>query len=32
MKRYIRFRMGKGGDSGKDGITIADGTGMICER
>ncbi|KAI1450619.1 polysaccharide lyase family 1 protein [Annulohypoxylon stygium] len=30
--RYIRFRMGKGGDSGKDGITIADGSNMIFDH
>jgi hypothetical protein len=30
--RYIRIRMGKGGDSGKDGITIADGYNMIFDH
>ncbi|KAI1470904.1 polysaccharide lyase family 1 protein [Daldinia caldariorum] len=30
--RYIRFRMGKGGDAGKDGITIADGSNMIFDH
>ncbi|KAI1752630.1 fibronectin [Xylaria castorea] len=30
--RYMRFRMGKSGDSGKDGITIADGTNMIFDH
>ncbi|KAF3061917.1 putative pectate lyase C [Daldinia childiae] len=30
--RYIRFRMGKSGDSGKDGITIADGSNMIFDH
>ncbi|KAI1417024.1 polysaccharide lyase family 1 protein [Hypoxylon sp. FL1857] len=30
--RYIRFRMGKGGDSGKDGITIAEGSNMIFDH
>ncbi|KAH8163291.1 hypothetical protein CIB48_g4980 [Xylaria polymorpha] len=30
--RYIRFRMGKSGDSGKDGITIADGKNMIFDH
>ncbi|KAL7627946.1 hypothetical protein AAE478_002141 [Parahypoxylon ruwenzoriense] len=30
--RYIRFRMGKGGDSGKDGITIAEGNNMIFDH
>ncbi|KAG9078596.1 hypothetical protein FRC06_008288, partial [Ceratobasidium sp. 370] len=32
ITRYIRFRMGKGGDSGKDGITIADGHDMIFDH
>uniref|UniRef100_L2FBN5 Pectate lyase n=1 Tax=Colletotrichum fructicola (strain Nara gc5) TaxID=1213859 RepID=L2FBN5_COLFN len=30
--RYIRIRMGKGGDSGKDAITIADGNNMIFDH
>ncbi|KAK6344464.1 hypothetical protein TWF696_008101 [Orbilia brochopaga] len=30
--RYIRIRMGKGGDSGKDAITIADGDLMIFDH
>ena len=30
--RYIRIRMGKGGDSGKDGITIAEGRNMIFDH
>ncbi|KAF9870584.1 pectate lyase C [Colletotrichum karsti] len=30
--RYIRIRMGKGGDSGKDAITIADGKNMIFDH
>lgn len=30
--RYIRIRMGKGGTSGKDGITIAEGTNMIFDH
>ncbi|KAI3331634.1 polysaccharide lyase family 1 protein [Xylariaceae sp. AK1471] len=30
--RYVRLRMGKGGDSGKDGITIADGSNMIFDH
>ncbi|KAI0388090.1 polysaccharide lyase family 1 protein [Hypomontagnella monticulosa] len=30
--RYIRFRMGKGGDSGKDGVTIAEGSTMIFDH
>ncbi|ETS72973.1 pectate lyase C [Pestalotiopsis fici W106-1] len=30
--RYVRFRMGKGGDSGKDGITIAEGENMIFDH
>ncbi|OTA59305.1 polysaccharide lyase family 1 protein [Hypoxylon sp. EC38] len=30
--RYIRFRMGKGGDSGKDAITIAEGSTMIFDH
>ncbi|KAG8696843.1 hypothetical protein FRC09_008235 [Ceratobasidium sp. 395] len=32
ITRYIRFRMGKGGESGKDGITIADGHDMIFDH
>ncbi|KAL5362328.1 putative pectate lyase C [Aspergillus floccosus] len=30
--RYIRIRMGKGGDSGKDAITIAEGSTMIFDH
>ncbi|KAL3421104.1 pectate lyase [Phlyctema vagabunda] len=30
--RYIRIRMGKGGDSGKDGVTIAEGKNMIFDH
>ncbi|RYP18276.1 hypothetical protein DL765_003996 [Monosporascus sp. GIB2] len=30
--RYMRFRMGRGGDSGKDGITIAEGKNMIFDH
>ncbi|KAI1098884.1 polysaccharide lyase family 1 protein [Jackrogersella minutella] len=30
--RYIRFRMGKGGDSGKDGVAIAEGSNMIFDH
>lgn len=30
--RYIRIRMGRGGDSGKDGITIAEGRNMIFDH
>ena len=30
--RYVRVRMGKGGDSGKDGITIAEGKNMIFDH
>ncbi|KAI0009642.1 fibronectin [Xylariaceae sp. FL0662B] len=30
--RYIRVRMGKPGDSGKDGITIAEGKNMIFDH
>ncbi|OJJ54259.1 hypothetical protein ASPSYDRAFT_81927 [Aspergillus sydowii CBS 593.65] len=30
--RYIRIRMGRGGDSGKDGITIAEGKNMIFDH
>ncbi|KAL4735613.1 pectin lyase fold/virulence factor [Aspergillus similis] len=30
--RYIRIRMGRGGDSGKDGITIAEGSNMIFDH
>ncbi|KAL4926393.1 polysaccharide lyase family 1 protein [Aspergillus undulatus] len=30
--RYIRIRMGRGGDSGKDGITIAEGANMIFDH
>lgn len=29
--RYLRIRMGKGGDSGKDGITIAEGKFWLYE-
>ncbi|KAL1685888.1 polysaccharide lyase family 1 protein [Schizophyllum commune] len=32
ITRYIRYRMGRGGDSGKDGITIADGANMIFDH
>ncbi|CAE7160025.1 unnamed protein product, partial [Rhizoctonia solani] len=32
ITRYIRYRMGKGGDSGKDGIAIADGHDMIFDH
>ncbi|CAE6507039.1 unnamed protein product [Rhizoctonia solani] len=32
ITRYVRYRMGKGGDSGKDGITIADGHDMIFDH
>ncbi|KAL0946678.1 hypothetical protein HGRIS_012866 [Hohenbuehelia grisea] len=32
ITRYIRFRMGKIGDSGKDGITIANGENMIFDH
>ncbi|KAH7100260.1 pectin lyase-like protein [Auriculariales sp. MPI-PUGE-AT-0066] len=32
ITRYIRYRMGTGGDSGKDGITIADGHNMIFDH
>ncbi|KIY72100.1 polysaccharide lyase family 1 protein [Cylindrobasidium torrendii FP15055 ss-10] len=32
ITRYIRFRMGKTGDSGKDGITIAEGANMIFDH
>ncbi|KAI3607543.1 pectate lyase [Moniliophthora roreri] len=32
ITRYIRFRMGKGGDSGKDAITIANGENMIFDH
>lgn len=32
ITRYIRIRMGKGGDSGKDGITIANGRDMIFDH
>ncbi|KAL4916172.1 putative pectate lyase C [Aspergillus aurantiobrunneus] len=30
--RYIRIRMGRGGDSGKDGLTIAEGANMIFDH
>ncbi|WYZ42384.1 hypothetical protein EsH8_VI_000083 [Colletotrichum jinshuiense] len=30
--RYIRIRMGKSGDSGKDAVTIADGKNMIFDH
>ncbi|BCS17310.1 polysaccharide lyase family 1 protein [Aspergillus puulaauensis] len=30
--RYIRIRMGRGGDSGKDGLTIAEGKNMIFDH
>ncbi|KAF2709135.1 polysaccharide lyase family 1 protein [Pleomassaria siparia CBS 279.74] len=30
--RYIRIRMGKSGSSGKDGITIAEGSNMIFDH
>ncbi|KAL2817507.1 pectin lyase fold/virulence factor [Aspergillus cavernicola] len=30
--RYLRIRMGRGGDSGKDGITIAEGSNMIFDH
>ncbi|KDN36103.1 LOW QUALITY PROTEIN: hypothetical protein RSAG8_11050, partial [Rhizoctonia solani AG-8 WAC10335] len=32
ITRYVRYRMGKGGDSGKDGIAIADGHDMIFDH
>ncbi|KNZ78431.1 putative pectate lyase C [Termitomyces sp. J132] len=32
ITRYIRFRMGKTGDSGKDAITIANGENMIFDH
>lgn len=32
VTRYIRYRMGVGGDSGKDGITIADGHDMMFDH
>ncbi|KAF9265503.1 polysaccharide lyase family 1 protein [Marasmius fiardii PR-910] len=32
ITRYIRFRMGKNGDSGKDAITIANGNNMIFDH
>jgi hypothetical protein len=32
ITRYMRFRMGKIGTSGKDAITIADGTNMIFDH
>ncbi|KZV96636.1 polysaccharide lyase family 1 protein [Exidia glandulosa HHB12029] len=32
ITRYIRFRMGKSGDSGKDAITIAEGSNMIFDH
>ncbi|KAL4867959.1 putative pectate lyase C [Aspergillus spectabilis] len=30
--RYLRIRMGRSGDSGKDGITIAEGSNMIFDH
>lgn len=30
--RYIRFRMGSGGDSGKDAVAIAEGHDMIFDH
>ncbi|KAL1647802.1 hypothetical protein SLS58_002603 [Diplodia intermedia] len=30
--RYIRIRMGKGGDKGKDAVTIAEGANMIFDH
>lgn len=30
--RYIRFRMGRGGDSGKDGVAIAEGRDMVFDH
>ncbi|KAK6076305.1 pectate lyase C [Seiridium cupressi] len=30
--RYVRFRMGASGDSGKDGVTIAEGENMIFDQ
>ncbi|KAF9013974.1 polysaccharide lyase family 1 protein [Cyathus striatus] len=32
ITRYIRYRMGTGGDSGKDAITIANGANMIFDH
>lgn len=32
ITRYMRFRMGVGGTSGKDGIALADGTDMIFDH
>ncbi|KAF7778598.1 CAZyme family PL1 [Agaricus bisporus var. burnettii] len=32
ITRYIRYRMGRSGDSGKDTITIADGANMIFDH
>nr|CDJ79829.1 pectate lyase precursor [Leucoagaricus gongylophorus] len=32
ITRYIRYRMGTGGDSGKDAITIANGENMIFDH
>lgn len=32
ITRYIRYRMGKGGDSGKDAMGIADGHDMIFDH
>lgn len=32
ITRYIRFRMGKSGDSGKDAITIAEGSNMVFDH
>lgn len=31
-RRYIRIRMGKSGDKGKDAITIAEGSNMIFDH
>ncbi|KAH9904028.1 pectin lyase fold/virulence factor [Xylariomycetidae sp. FL2044] len=30
--RYVRFRMGRGGDSGKDGVTVAEGADLIFDH
>lgn len=32
ITRYVRYRMGTGGDSGKDAITIANGENMIFDH
>lgn len=32
ITRYMRYRMGRGGTSGKDALTIADGTDMIFDH